>query len=551
MCGILGFINNDRSFVKGAPVFQQMLLDGLKRGVDGTGVMLMDKKDNLHVQKSAMWSPDFICTQGYQRGIAPHVSDAKFAIGHNRAATKGSVSRDNAHPFQVEHITLVHNGYISNAWTLLPHGVNHDVDSYSAAYAIAHKGEKEGLEAIRGGFALVWYNAEDNTINMARNDARPLWLMFLADKDGNPLDSLLFMSEWENLFSIMSRNDLHFGSKFRLLPTQQHIKFKLGNLREFTRTPFAEPPIPHTYNTGGNYGNNGGTHYPGYGGWRPGNNNRQQADKEEPQKASDTAGKGSAKSTSDLEPSKEELERLEQLLQGISKKQRKAGGIPTSRKTIRHAYNRLKEKNYRLGQSCLLYCNEWIPYGNQRNTLGVVTASRKADANCMVEIHNVSQETFKLMKSRAGVYGVVVNYKTSKTGRDCLICVLDTDLQAFDEPPKKTTPEPTPVECCSDIAECSASGECLAERQSRELSYRRTEQPTLNGPGGSRLTLSKFLALTQQGCGHCVRPIDANAHTNVIWLGSDPICEDCASNPQIAQSLGLALPSNHTPKGVH
>ena len=61
-----------------------------------------------------------------------------------------------------------------------------------------------------------------------------------------------------------------------------------------------------------------------------------------------------------------------------------------------------------------------------------------------------------------------------------------------------------------------------------------------DGPGGQKITRAKFLELTTQGCGNCLRDIEPSTHGAVTWVGTPPtpICHECNS-PQILETLGF------------
>jgi glucosamine--fructose-6-phosphate aminotransferase (isomerizing) len=105
MCGIIGYIGNRMA--------SEILLKGLKRleyrGYDSCGIGIIDN-DNLIIKKNigkveeVAEKEDFLGVNGC------------VAISHNRWATHGNVSKENAHPHPdcKNEICVVHNGIISN-----------------------------------------------------------------------------------------------------------------------------------------------------------------------------------------------------------------------------------------------------------------------------------------------------------------------------------------------------------------------------------------------------------------------------------------------------
>lgn len=208
MCGIVGFATAEKliHFTDRRDFWVQGMIAGVPRGLDSTGMYAVEHNNNaVHMQKNLCWGPDFIQLREVRR-MMDHVERLKVVVGHHRAKTTGQITRQDAHPHQVDHITLVHNGGISNEWQLpgWQHHEDHpNVDTYKLTYAIAHAGYKRVLENARGAWALVWWDAKESTLNITRNKDRPLALCWGEDRK-----SLYFASEWAMLGWLMHRNKL-------------------------------------------------------------------------------------------------------------------------------------------------------------------------------------------------------------------------------------------------------------------------------------------------------------------------------------------------------
>lgn len=205
------------------------------RGADGTGLAYIPKWNvdkPAVVFKKAMVAQDFLDMKQTQALIDRTTSQCAM-IGHNRAGTRGGDCNNSAHPFQADHITLVHNGTLTNYQTLATEAPA-TVDSAYIAAGMAEHGEQETLEKLQGSFALVWHNANTGEINIARNKERPLVWCY------DNYDTMWFASEWAMLFAALHGTGHKFTSKF-IEPSPYHwYKFKMDGTREVVRVPFAE-----------------------------------------------------------------------------------------------------------------------------------------------------------------------------------------------------------------------------------------------------------------------------------------------------------------------
>ena len=113
MCGIVGIATKQFNGFTNAEgdMFRDMLYLDAFRGWDSTGVFGVDKHSNVQVHKEASQAADFIHTDEFKKFKGELVQRGLFAVGHNRAATRGEVVDKNAHPFVIDDkIVLVQNG---------------------------------------------------------------------------------------------------------------------------------------------------------------------------------------------------------------------------------------------------------------------------------------------------------------------------------------------------------------------------------------------------------------------------------------------------------
>jgi hypothetical protein len=214
MCGIYGFITGERgrnahSRLKFAE--QAAIVDSV-RGYDSSGVVLVPHA--LKKGQTADWckiaAPGWelmasnVWTERMAKGMDPY----HVLLGHNRAATKGSVNTDNAHPFQEGPITLIHNGTLvyTAGLPVSMHEVSKkdkkvEVDSHLICYNLAHSPVEDVVKGLDGAYVLCWHDSRDNSVYFIRNAQRPLHFMRCTDED-----TILFASEPDMLWWLAGRN---------------------------------------------------------------------------------------------------------------------------------------------------------------------------------------------------------------------------------------------------------------------------------------------------------------------------------------------------------
>jgi predicted glutamine amidotransferase len=223
MCGLLG-MHTTNSFVKfHADEFRQMMVINSFRGAHSTGIVGFDGNKPSIIK--ATGSPYML--YGYDDTDKFFERFGKFntVIGHGRYATQGKVNAINQHPFVEGKIVLAHNGVINNFVTLKDKEHSHiEVDSHLACALINEKGALEALPLLHGAYVFIWYNLEEETLNIARNYARPLWLV------KNTAETVLyFASEKETLLWNSARNKTSIGEPFEM-PAYELWTFPKGEL---------------------------------------------------------------------------------------------------------------------------------------------------------------------------------------------------------------------------------------------------------------------------------------------------------------------------------
>lgn len=208
MCGIVGMINfsGAKNFIDKKNFFIQALYADAMRGAHATGMFMVPTKENeeIEIYKKALAAADFICLPKAEK-LFNKLDDYKFIVGHNRHATTGKHINSNAHPFQIEHITLVHNGTLFSQMDVYKDFHKYDVDSEVLTAGIATDGYQKIIPKIKtGAAALVWHDAKDKALRLYRNKERPLFFGKVNNEE-----ILLFASEYYMLKWIAIRNGLN------------------------------------------------------------------------------------------------------------------------------------------------------------------------------------------------------------------------------------------------------------------------------------------------------------------------------------------------------
>lgn len=262
MCGLLGVISHTTGGLARAQLdaFEDMLVMDILRGKDSTGVMGISKDGNeAWVAKAAGHAMGLIADVDYEQFESWAYQKARAVFGHNRAATRGAKTAENAHPFHEGKIVLMHNGTL-NTWHSLKTGrTDIEVDSHAIAHALNTEDNfLDVLSELDGAYVLIWQDLKDKVIRIASNGQRPLWF-------GGNADVTILCSEYGFINAAANRRNIKFeadeqGHAFHAMKANTVVEFSVEDFKAKPRVieiPRRSYPLATTHNVGSSY--TGGT----------------------------------------------------------------------------------------------------------------------------------------------------------------------------------------------------------------------------------------------------------------------------------------------------
>lgn len=167
MCGIMGLVKGSKTTEREARAIQALLIANETRGDHSTGIYSKGK-----IYKTVDSSTLFV----QDTRVRPLLIGSNLILGHTRFATKGAITRENAHPYKFGRVVGIHNGVLSDYGEVYP---NAAVDSMAIFYGLGHSNNDYGatFKKLKGSMACAWeYGgklyllAHDNPIAVAHID---------------------------------------------------------------------------------------------------------------------------------------------------------------------------------------------------------------------------------------------------------------------------------------------------------------------------------------------------------------------------------------------
>lgn len=183
MCGIYGFVGKPKNRKKVAELAEALMYHTQVRGRHSTGYFAVTKSEFV-LEKDAIPADEFIPSSNLRQVIMQE--KAYVLIGHNRWASMGDITQENAHPFEGARFVLTHNGTCESALNKarnlqLTKNMRGETDSEAILMLLEHVG-LGGFLGVLGAledFSLAIFDKKAEEIYFARNDSKPLFIVDL------------------------------------------------------------------------------------------------------------------------------------------------------------------------------------------------------------------------------------------------------------------------------------------------------------------------------------------------------------------------------------
>jgi predicted glutamine amidotransferase len=181
MCGLVGAVGN--LVGQDYKALAMLMVFDTVRGMDSTGVAIVERNNKeILVAKSVGTAHDLFRKWDCFDDRGEIKGSQKVVLAHNRAATRGKISEENAHPFCHGNIIGAHNGTLTSTYHL-DDANKFDVDSEAIIFNLDKHGIRGGMARVNGAYAITFYNREEQRMYFIRNKERPLHFCRRKDND--------------------------------------------------------------------------------------------------------------------------------------------------------------------------------------------------------------------------------------------------------------------------------------------------------------------------------------------------------------------------------
>ena len=497
MCGIITVFGSDMTLTHGEVAKDLLILDQL-RGMHSTGVVRIDAAGNPTIKKEAVNGAAFVSDTG-NKAFVQGLAGARGIIGHNRYATCGAHTAVNAHPFQHDNITMVHNGTLQDRAGLATDEAHPSfvVDSDQVAFTLSQRTAAETVRQLDGAFVLAWHDKDDNSFNFVRNDERPFFLAKVTGKDVYIGAS----EEWMIMVACSRRKTPVVCDPIVELPVGVHVKYVLGsgNFVNKTTKPVLKPvelmPADEKF----------------YGNWN------------------NYSYKHNRKNYNTYTPPKVKKTKIHEVQTTTARR----GGVK----------DELAVLGLSIGEEVSVYLTYFLPYTKRDTSTDTYICGKAYGAfdnvtgpsiSCIV--HAVDKEEFIAGEYKAVVSSIchtVEDYNGDVIPNNVVLRRLEL-TKSWEDNKDKLVEDPDTDQLAYDDSDA--------------------DDAWVYGPDRVMITETTFEEMVKHGCGVCTCDIDMRDDEDISWRGDTPICHTCTEASKledIKSALSLSKKMSHPEDNIY